>query len=740
MYEHLQAESVGWSAEDFFTFTVFSPPSALDLQVFHIVISYGITRHDRNSRLLANTGAIVQEGGRVLINKTNLDASNLLFKLPEIQRSMYEVWYQVVSLPQHGMIVVGERNVTKEKPNFSQYILNKYGIVYVHDNSESLTDNFTFTVWLNLKSKSATKPHSEVSEEMFNITVVPVNDQPPELKTKRLHLKVLQGDVSVLGSENLKVEDLDNSPDELKYTVVSNPNNGYLAMKSNLSVSVKDFTQADVDGDKIWFVQDGSSSSGVFYFSVTDGKHRPLYKLFSLEVIPISLVLVNLTNVVLLQGQTSVAITNVQLSAVTNGKSTAIMYEITQPLKYGHLMIGNEKVTKFKQADLYSGRLSYHLTNLSVSREVLEFMLFTAEGNLTGQVLNITVKPLVQVADDMQIPNQAVYKFRSSDLDASELGNLTNSNPRFEVIVPPSHGRIVKRRFVNDTALEDIQTFTQSDIDSGGVLLDVDTNMTGLNLLHDSFSFVLRADGVQPAVGCFRYSVTPHSPPLAQGFLTEVPPVTSTTTSKIHSTSKYEALGSPQNKDPTVAPQKTRPTMWPERNRWENLHEEGPLLNLAMGTSGSLGTKTITQVNGRSAREQAAESTNPWYIIVPLVLVSVVLIVAVFTACILLMCQKKKTKPLVKNQTDAVTTSPDHSRSLERSLTVPSVTVTPLLKGVERNTASAFSTARHEELLPAVGSPAVGRALQNSWLNLGPDMIQYCRKTNPTLKRNQYWV
>ncbi|NXQ89666.1 CSPG4 protein, partial [Nyctibius grandis] len=56
IYEHLDAESAGWSAEDFFTFTVLSPPSALDLQVFHIVISYEITRHDRNSRLLANTG------------------------------------------------------------------------------------------------------------------------------------------------------------------------------------------------------------------------------------------------------------------------------------------------------------------------------------------------------------------------------------------------------------------------------------------------------------------------------------------------------------------------------------------------------------------------------------------------------------------------------------------------------------------------------------------------------------
>ncbi|XP_009868265.1 PREDICTED: chondroitin sulfate proteoglycan 4-like, partial [Apaloderma vittatum] len=739
MYEHLCTESADWSAEDFFTFTLSSPPSSLELQVFHIVISYGITRHDQNSRLLANTGAVVQEGGRVLINKTNLDASNLLIKLSEAQHSMYEVWYQVVSLPQHGMIIVGERNVTKEKPNFSQYILNKFGIVYIHDNSESLNDSFTFVVWLNLKGKSATKPHSEVLEETFNITVVPVNDQAPELKTKRLHLKVLQGDASVLGSENLKVEDLDNTPAELKYTIVSNPNNGYLAMKNNLSVSIKDFTQADVDSGSVWFVQDGSSSSGVFYFSVTDGKHRPLYKVFGLEVIPVALVLVNLTSVALPQGQTSVTITNVQLSAVTNGKSTDIMYEITQPLKYGHLMIGNEQVTKFQQADLYSGRLSYHLTNLSASKEVLEFMLFTAESNVTGQVLNITVTPLVQVVPDRRISNQAAYRLRSSDLDASELANLTNSNPRFEVIVPPSHGRIVKKSFVNDAVFEDIRAFTQADIDGGVVLLDVDTNMTGVDLLNDSFTFVLRADTVQPAVGCFRYSVVPYSPLLVQGFTAQVPSITSTTTLKIHTTSKGKAPASSQSKVPLAAQQKTEPTLWPGQNHQGDLHEEGLLLNLATGTSGSVGTKTTTQVNAGSRREQAGESSNLWYIIIPLVLVSVLLIVAIVSVCVLLMCQKKKkTKLLVKSQTDAAVCSPD--RCLERSLTVPSVTVTPLLKGAERSTASTFMAVRHKELLPAVVSPTVEPSLQNNWLNLDPEIIQYCRRTNPALKRSQYWV
>ncbi|KAM8792820.1 chondroitin sulfate proteoglycan 4-like [Eudromia elegans] len=740
MYEHLQTEATDWNAEDDFTFTVSSPPSALGLQVFHIAISYGIAQHDRNSRLLANTGAIVQEGGRVLINKTNLDASNLLIKLPEVQRSTYEVWYQVLSLPQHGTIVVGERNITKEKPNFSQYILNRFGIVYVHDNSESLADNFTFAVWLNLKGKSATKPHGEVVEEMFNITVVPMNDQAPELRTKMLHLKVLQGDVSVLGPENLKVEDLDNTPDELKYTVISSPNNGYLAMKSNLSVSIQDFTQADVDSGRVWFVQDGSSSSGMFYFSVTDGKHRPLYKLFSLEVIPIALVLVNHTNVALPQGQTSVIITNVHLAAVTNGRSTNIMYEITQPLKFGHLMIANEQVTKFEQVDLYSGRLSYHLTNLTAFEEVLEFMLFTEESSLAGQVLNITMKPLVQVAPDVQLSNQAVYRFRSSDLDASELAHLTSSNPRFEVIVPPFHARIVKRRLMNDAVLEDTLAFTQADIDRGIVLLDVDANMTGVDLLNDSFTFILRADAVQPAVGSFQFSIVPFDPLLVQRFTTHVPFLTSTTTLKIVTTSKGEAAVSSPSDEPSGAAGKTAPTAWQGRDRWADLHKEGPLPNPAMAKNGFTEPESTIQASGRGPRKQSSESSNPWYIIIPLVLVSVLLIIAVISLCVFLLCQKKeKARPLVKAQMDAVLGSPGCTP--ERSLTVPTVTVTPLLKGAERSTATTPTPRRHEhQMLPAVVSPPVKHSLQSSWLNLDPEMIQYCRKTNPTLKRNQYWV
>ncbi|XP_062984143.1 chondroitin sulfate proteoglycan 4-like [Elgaria multicarinata webbii] len=734
-YEHANKEAVDWNAQDYFMFTVSSPPAALGPQAFHINISYDIKGHDRRTQLLANTGVAVQEGGKILISKTHLDGSNLLSKLPEAQRSAFEVWYQVIMLPQHGRIIVGERNITREKPNFSQYIINKFGITYVHDDSESLTDQFIFAVWLNQKSKSATKPDSNVLEETFNITIVPVNDQAPELKTKMLHLNVLQGDTTVLGPKNLKVEDIDNTPEEIKYTIIRDPQNGYLALWTHLNESIRDFTQADIDGGRVWFVQDGSSSSGVFYFSVTDGKHRPLYKLFNLEVTPMSVTLVNLTEVVLPQGQNTVGITNMQLSATTNGKNSEIRFKVTEPLQYGHLLIGNERVTTFQQADLYAGRLSYYMTNLSAFRDTLEFTVFTLDSNLTGQVMNITVQPLVRVALDLNIPNQMAYKLKPSDLDATQLANLTDSSPKFEVLMPPAYGRLLRRSLRNAKSIRPV-AFTQSDIDNGVIFLEADANMTGVDVLNDSFTFILRADTVQPAVGQFHYVIVPHDPSLVQMFTTEVPQLTTASGLKSYTITKNGPLVFPKGDLHTEAPART---LWHNENRWGHLDDRDPWTNEDIARGRSTWAETTIKTNSKSPLVQPTNSSNRLFIIIPLVSVAVLFIVTAIAVCVFLMCHKpRKAKPLIAEQPPTALSSP--SFSAERSLTVPTVTVTPLLKGMGKTTAFPFTALRLEQQQPVLVAPAAESLLQSAWSKLDPEMIQHCRKTNPALKRNQYWV
>lgn len=83
------------------------------------------------------------------------------------------------------------------------------------------------------------KPEADFHEEMFNITIIPINDRAPELKTKGPRLQVLQGNRLVLGPENLKVEDLDSPPEEIRYVISSiDPNNSFLAMAHHPHIPV----------------------------------------------------------------------------------------------------------------------------------------------------------------------------------------------------------------------------------------------------------------------------------------------------------------------------------------------------------------------------------------------------------------------------------------------------------------------------------------------------------------------
>ncbi|KAM8960862.1 chondroitin sulfate proteoglycan 4-like [Pelodytes ibericus] len=736
MYDHTNKDSLVWTTQDSFTFTATSPPAVLTSQVFLITISYEFNDPERQTHLVANTGASTEEGGSVLIDKSKLDASNLLAKLPEPQRPFYEVWYQVVAMPSHGRIIVGDRNITKEKPNFSQYIVNKFGIIYVHDGSETLKDNFTFATWLNLKSKSAVKPEIDVVEEKFNITIFPVNDQVPELKTKRPYLKVLQGGKVSIGPTNLNVEDLDNPPTDIKYSIISPPNNGFLAVFDNLNASVQHFSQADINSGNLWFVQDGSASSGVFYFSVTDGKHKPLYKLFNLEVTPVSVTLVNKTNLSLSQGQAFVTITNTHLSAVTDGKSTAINYEVVRPSVFGHLIMDSTPVTKFDQSDIEQEKITYHIGNLNAPQDSFEFVVYTSESNLTGQVLNITVEPLLYTTTELKIPTATTYILKRTDLDATELANLTGSNPEFHLREGPTYGRLVQRKTPQKHILEDIDMFRQSDIDTGSVLLEVKANVTDVEMLNDSFTFLLKADNVPPALGYFPYSVVPFDSFLVQ--ITEGP--TSTSQAALLGTSVAGEKNYWQNSTSAI-PLKTVQRLG-NKNRWGSQKDEEPFVFKEVETpSPPIRVTTIKPV-AISPNSQPSQADNSLAIIIPLVVLTVLLLVAILLVWLRLRKRKsKKTQPHIRSHSYSMVPQMP-SPYTERSATVPTVTVTPLQKGTECESVSPVLSARHNQLYSR-SDPSIllsANTQQNSSLLKDPEMMQHCRTTNPTLKTNQYWV
>ncbi|KAM7391293.1 hypothetical protein PAMP_021993 [Pampus punctatissimus] len=741
LYIQTPIESVGWEAMDSMTFSVASPPASLDSQTFKIDISYENTGPEHNTVLLANKGAEVTEGESVVIDESKLDAANLMSRLPTPQRSSHEVWFQVTSLPQHGVIVVGERNLTKEKPNFSQFIVNKYGITYKHDNSETTRDFFAFSAWINPKGKTAQRPldDSHVIEERFNITITPVNDQPPLLKTKAPSLAVVQGDTVALRPENLKVEDIDNPPDEIRFSVISKPNNGYLALEGSLNESIVSFTQAQINNGSVYFIHNGSPASGVFYFSVTDGHHKPIYKLFNLEVTEITISLVKYTGLTLEQGKTSVSLTQDNLSAKTNGKNTTIHYQIIRPPQFGKLLMDNQEVTQFEQEDVHTGRLSYHMISLSSAEDSFEFTAFTSEANLTGQVLNITVRPLIQVGKGLRIPNEIAVKLNTGFLNASKLASISGSDPVFEIISHPKYGKVIQTKPKLSKKAVHAESFTFQDVMQEKVALKLNANMTAVQELNDSVVFVLKADNMQPAKGEFHFTIVPYDPALFP--TTKTPVLTTTSAPQTPMQTSRNGTASPALSTAffsTQQPSKNQ-QKFNRHNRWGNSNRTS-IFSTTLGKP-TRGAEDFPFRNTPVRVESYPQkSSNPLLVILPLL--ALLLLVIIFVVLVVFLRHHRQRKQSATTPTEppvsGFPSSESYQGQSQRSTTVPTVTVTPL------NPSCPGSPVLDRLLAPNQGTPyniIDSNMLISSWSNGVPSASsQIIRTATPTLQKNQYWV
>lgn len=681
-------------------------------------------------------GVQVTEGDKVLIDKSLLDASNLMTKLPESKHGSYEVWYQVTSLPQHGVIIVGERNLTKEKPNFSQFILNKYGITYHHDNSETTSDHFDFDVFLNLKSKPPNRPldDSDVVSESFNITITPVNDQPPVLKIKAPSLKVVQGDTVPILPTNLNVVDSDNPPSEIQYTVISKPSNGILALPERLNESVDAFSQEQINNGELFFVHDGSPASGAFYFSVTDGQHRPLYKLFNLEVIKITVSLANNTEVLMVQGRTSVALTQSHLAAVTNGKNTTIHYKITIPPQYGKLLLDNEEeVTVFNQDDLQAKKLSYRMVNLTSSHDTFEFTAFTSEANLSNQVVNITVKPLIKYMKGAKFQNEIRNKLKPEFLNVTELALLSSSDPLFEITSPPENGRVVRTTSNKGKKAESVVSFTFSELQQKKLAIELRANLTGVQELNDSFAFVLKANNVQPGRGIFTFSIVPYVPTL------EMSTVSQMSTMRPVFYNQTMAMGLP----PSTTSPIVQPTQWvtkstsrfKSRNRWGNSNSNDIHITMLKPTQR---VDEIYPINNTPVKVESVsqtESSNSMIILLPLLALLLLVVIVVVLMLLFRRNWRNKQNPEKQKGKSLHPPQPDDLSNQDQptwSSSVPVVTVTPL------NPSKSGSSTVTRLQTTCENSP-YDQSLC-SFGDLEPEVSQHCRTPKPTLRNNQYWV
>ncbi len=372
---------------------------------------------------------------------------------------------------------------------------------------------------------------------VFNITILPMNDQEFTVQTKFPELKLVQGFTANITRDHLLTTDPDTPPEGLTYQIVNPPNNGYIVMASDPDVPIDAFTQRDINEQKVLFIQDGSMESGAFYLRISDGKFDPFFKVVNVLVQPLTLELVNTSDIKIEQGRSSTFVTVDNFGVVTNGRVSKVIYNITAPPMFGQLYMHDSMVYQFSHQNVEDGKVTYIQTDLSSYWDSFEFILYDSQNMLTNQKINITVVPKVK-QNPASAPGGEELVLTTNDLDAGELASITGSNPNYTILADPKYGKLVriqpgrvkrhvdllvveklyrhhkdkrdthKRKTKRESKRKKVKSFTHQDIVEG--LIKYVPNRDGPDReMKDSFTYLLTADNVQPAKGVYHINIVP---------------------------------------------------------------------------------------------------------------------------------------------------------------------------------------------------------------------------------------
>ncbi|XP_068247623.1 LOW QUALITY PROTEIN: chondroitin sulfate proteoglycan 4-like [Palaemon carinicauda] len=512
-FEHIRPFSE-LSARDMFVFDVESPfAEPLKDQEFHLEISVASPTGGGLERYLGLTPLVVAEGGQATVRADNLNlsavseyiesypgAGGTVLSTPNLVTS-------ITSVPAHGLFTLRGKNLT-EGDTISVKDIERGRVRYEHDHSDTLRDSLSFTVAL---AGNGSAPDILLFNGSLNISVTPVNDQPFTLVTATPVLHVVHRQTAVVTNGSLLTTDPDNLPSEIVYELLSSPDHGRLIFNDNFTLPVKSFSQKDVNDGRILYAHDGTNSSARFYFKVSDGKHKAKYTVFTVEVEPLTLELVNHSVVPLQQASTVAYVSSNHLSAVTNGNPNHIFYNISRPPRFGHLYMNDQIIHTFGQVNIDKGEVLYMQMDLNESGDSFRVNIWTWEASLLDVEVRINVIPLVK-SKPLVAAVGGRTRLLLDHLDASQLAESTGSNPEYKVKRRPRFGKIkkVSRRSRRSGRSYEVQEFTHEEVRAGHIYYVArNLNLKGEKPLHDALHYVLHvpAPGVQPAEGTLRLSL-----------------------------------------------------------------------------------------------------------------------------------------------------------------------------------------------------------------------------------------
>ena len=330
-----------------------------------------------------NAGSTVAEGGT-----DTLIGAELLFT--DTEQPATSVNYTVTTSPTNGQL-----ELTTDPgvgiTTFTQDDIDNNRLVYVHDDSNTTSDSFSFDV--------DDGEGNSVTGQSFALTITAVDDDAPTQVTNT-GSTIAEGGTDTIAAAELAFTDTEQPASAVSFTVTTSPANGQLELTTDPGVGITSFTQDDIDNNRLVYVHDDSNTtSDSFNFDVDDGQGNSVTgQSFALTITAVdddAPTQVTNTGSTIAEGGTDTIAAAELAFTDTEQPASAVSFTVTSSPANGQLELTTDPgvgITSFTQDDIDNNRLVYVHDDSNTTSDSFNFNVDDGQGNsVTGQSFALTI-------------------------------------------------------------------------------------------------------------------------------------------------------------------------------------------------------------------------------------------------------------------------------------------------------------------------------------------------------------
>lgn len=255
-------------------------------------------------------------------------------------------------------------------------------------------------------------------------------------------------------------QDYDTPPENLTY-IVHHIYGGYLAEKSSTLHKIEQFTQAQINAEKIYFMHDANSRRNELSFVVTDGLFNTSTQLLNIEIKPIEILVERNENLHVFP-LTKKQILRDHLHYKCSDEEREIRYNVTVPPSLGRIVneyLGNgyaKEISEFTQNDVDNGHIFYEHTAVIMEFRINDSFYFDVVAERSDRLLDQKFNIEISVSSGGLLRFLPVSKLTVDEggsvpikLDFSKIleylktrAGINNPELFIEAAQKPSHGSI----------------------------------------------------------------------------------------------------------------------------------------------------------------------------------------------------------------------------------------------------------------------------------------------------------